>query len=84
MMHSTLPKNPRALLNDIEAIEQVIDEKHSASLREKAKEASAASTATKGVPRSIQPLEVPVICESRRRLGPASFASTARQRVGPI
>jgi hypothetical protein len=48
MMHSTLPKNPRALLNILEAIEQVMDEKHSASLKAKAKEASAASAAAKG------------------------------------
>jgi hypothetical protein len=47
-MHSTLHKNPRALLNDLEAIEQVMDEKHNANLKEKAKEASAASGATKG------------------------------------
>jgi hypothetical protein len=49
MMHSTLPKNPRALLNNLEAIERVMDEKHSASLKAKAKEAAAAaSAATKG------------------------------------
>jgi hypothetical protein len=48
MTHSMLPKNPRALLNDLEAIKQVMDEKHSASLKAKAKEASAASAATKG------------------------------------
>jgi hypothetical protein len=48
MTHSTLPKNPRALLNNLEAIKQVMDEKHSASLKAKAKEASAASAATKG------------------------------------
>jgi hypothetical protein len=47
MMHSMLPKNPRALLNNLEAIEQVMDEKHSASLKAKAKEASTASAATK-------------------------------------
>ncbi len=47
MMHSTLPKNPKALLNDLEAIEQVMDEKHSDSLKVKAKEASAASAAAK-------------------------------------
>jgi hypothetical protein len=46
-MHN-LSKNPRALLNDLEAIEQVMDEKHSASLKAKAKEASAASAAAKG------------------------------------
>jgi hypothetical protein len=48
MMHSTLPKNPRALLNPLEASKQVMDEKHSASLKAKAKEASAASAAAKG------------------------------------
>ncbi len=48
MTHSTLPKNPRALLNNLEAIEQVRDERQSASLKAKAKEASAASAATKG------------------------------------
>ncbi len=48
MMHSTLPKNPRALLNNLEAIEQVMDEKHKATLKAKAKEATAASAAAKG------------------------------------
>ncbi len=47
MTHSTLPKNPRALLNNLEAIKQVMDEKHSAFLNAKAKEASAASAATR-------------------------------------
>jgi hypothetical protein len=48
MMHSTLPKNPRALLNNLEAIKQIMDEKHSTSLKAKAKEASPASAAAKG------------------------------------
>ena len=48
MTHATLPKNPRALLNDLEAIKQVMDEKHNASLKAKAKEVSAASGAAKG------------------------------------
>jgi hypothetical protein len=47
MTHSMLPKNPRALLNNLEAIKQVMDEKHSVSLKVKAKEASAASAAAK-------------------------------------
>jgi hypothetical protein len=64
MMHSTLPKNPRALLNNLEAIERVMDEKHSASLKAKAKEASAASAAAKGVPRIVQPWEVLANCKS--------------------
>jgi hypothetical protein len=48
MAHSTLPKNPRTLLNNLEAIKRVMDEKHSASLKAKTKEASAASAAAKG------------------------------------
>jgi hypothetical protein len=48
MTHAMLPKNPRAFLNDLEAIKQVMDENHNASLKAKAKEASAASGAAKG------------------------------------
>jgi hypothetical protein len=48
MMHSTLSKNPRSLLTDPEAIEHVINDKHHANLKMKAKEASAASGAAKG------------------------------------
>jgi hypothetical protein len=47
MTHSTLHKNPKALLNNLEANKQVMDEKHDASLKAKAKKASAASTAAK-------------------------------------
>ncbi len=48
MTHSTLLTNPRALLNDLEAIERVMDEKHRTSLKAKAKEASFASAAAEG------------------------------------
>jgi hypothetical protein len=48
MTHSMLPKNPRALLNNLEAIKRVMDEKHSAPFKATAKEASAASAAAKG------------------------------------
>ncbi len=48
MMHLTLPKSPRALLPDLEAIEHIMDKKHQASLKAKAKEASAASAIVKG------------------------------------
>jgi hypothetical protein len=48
MTHSTLPKSPRALLNDLEAIKRVMDEKHQANLKAKSKEASAASGTAKG------------------------------------
>jgi hypothetical protein len=84
MMHSTLPKNPRALLNDLEAIKQGMDEKHSASFKAKAKEASAASATAKGSSKkhpasgSSGELQVPKKARSSK------FASTARQRVDPI
>jgi hypothetical protein len=47
MTQSTLPKtkNPRALLNNLEAMERVMDEKHNATLKAKAKEANTASAA---------------------------------------
>ncbi len=48
MTHSTLPKSPRALLLDLEAIKRVMNKKHQASLKAKAKEASPASTSAKG------------------------------------
>ena len=48
MTHSMLPKSPRTFLNDLEAIKQVMDEKHQANLKAKSKEASAASGAAKG------------------------------------
>jgi hypothetical protein len=38
MMHSTLPESPRALLQDLEAIKRIMDEKHKAGLKAKAKE----------------------------------------------
>jgi hypothetical protein len=47
MTHSTLPKNPRALLKDLEVIKRVMDKKHDASLKAKAKEANTASAAAK-------------------------------------
>jgi hypothetical protein len=48
MMHSTLPKSPRVLLPDLEAIKRIMDKKHQASLKAKAKEASADSATAKG------------------------------------
>jgi hypothetical protein len=48
MLHSMLPKSPRALLPNLEAIEQVLYKKHQASLKAKAKEVLSASASTKG------------------------------------
>jgi hypothetical protein len=84
MMHSTLPKNPRALLNDLEAIKRVMDEKHNASLKAKAKEASAASAATKGSSKKHPASESYGELQVPKKARPSKFASTARQRAGPI
>ncbi len=48
MMHSTLPKSPRALLPDLEAIKCIMDKKHQTSLKAMVKGASAASATAKG------------------------------------
>jgi hypothetical protein len=83
MMHSTLPKNPRALLNDLKAIEQVMDEKHSASLKAKAKEASATSAAAKGSSQkhpasgSSCDLQVP------KKARPSKFCQHCKAKGGP-
>jgi hypothetical protein len=83
MSHSTLPKNPRALLNNLEAIEQVMDEKHSASLKATAKEASTASTAAKGsfqkrpASGSSSDLRVP------KKARPSKFCQHCKAKGGP-
>ncbi len=83
MMHSTLPKNPRALLKDLEAIKQVMDEKHSTSLKAKAKEASAASAAAKGSSQkrpasgSSGELQVP------KKARPSKFCQHCKAKGGP-
>ncbi len=48
MTHSMLPKSPWALLLDLEAIERIMNKKHQASLKVKAKEASSACMGAKG------------------------------------
>jgi hypothetical protein len=47
MMHSTLPDETRILLQDLESIKHVMEERHEAGLKAKVKEASA-SAITKG------------------------------------
>jgi hypothetical protein len=83
MTHSTLPKNPRALLNNLEAIKQVMDEKHNASLKAKAKEANAASPAAKGSSKkhpasgSSGELRVP------KKARPSKFCQHCKAKGGP-
>jgi hypothetical protein len=83
MTHSTLPKNPRALLNNLEAIEQVMDEKHNTSLKAKAKEASAASVAAKGSSKkhsaSVSSSELRVPKKAR----PSKFCQHCKAKGGP-
>ncbi len=47
MMHTTLPEGPRTLLQDLESIKHIMEEKHKAGQKAKAKKA-AASTIAKG------------------------------------
>jgi hypothetical protein len=83
MTHSMLPKNPRALLNDLEAIEQVMDKKHNASLKAKAKEANTASAAAKGNSKkhpasgSSGELRVP------KKARPSKFCQHCKVKGGP-
>jgi hypothetical protein len=83
MTHSTLPKNPRALLNNLEAIEQVINERHNASLKAKAKEANTASAAAKGSskkhPASGNSGELRVPKKAR----PSKFCQHCKAKGGP-
>ncbi len=83
MMHSTLPKNPRALLNNLEAIEQVMDKKHNASLKAKAKKANTASGAARGSskkhPASGNSGELRVPKKAR----PSKFCQHCKAKGGP-
>ncbi len=45
MMHSTLPGGTRTLLQDLESIECIMEERHEAGLKAKMKEASASAIA---------------------------------------
>ncbi len=66
MMHSMLPKSPRVLLLYLEATKQVMNEKHQANLKIKAKKSSTASASTKGVILSHQQLYA--TCHSREKM----------------
>jgi hypothetical protein len=83
MTHPTLPKNPGALLNNLEAIEQVMDEKHNATLKAKAKKATAASAAAKGTSkkhpasRNSRELQVP------KKARPSKFCQHCKAKGGP-
>ncbi len=84
MTHLKLPKNPRALLNNLETIKEVMGEKHSASLKAKAKETSAASAAAKGISKkhsaSGNSSELQVSMKAR----PSKFCRHCKAKGGPI
>ncbi len=84
MMHSTLPKNPRAFLNNLEAIKRVMDEKHSASLKVKAKEASAASAAAKGSSQKRSASGSPGELRVPKKARPSKFCQHCKAKGGPI
>jgi hypothetical protein len=82
MTHSALPKSPRVLLPDFEAIEGVMNEKHQANLKAKAREASSASTNAKGNPKKHSASgnlgeQVP------KKVRPAKFCQCCKNKGGP-
>jgi hypothetical protein len=82
MMHSTLTKSPRALLNDLEAIKQVMDEKHHGNLKAKSKEASAASGAAKGSSKKRSTSGSPGELQVLEKAKPSKFCQHCKAKVG--
>jgi hypothetical protein len=83
MTHSMLPKSPRTFLNDLEAIKQVMDEKHQANLKAKAKEASAASGATKGSSKKRSTFGSPGELQVPKKAKPSKFCQHCKAKGGP-
>ncbi len=73
MTHFMLPKSPRALLNNLEAIKQVMDEKHQANLKAKSKEASAASGSAKVSSKKRSTSESPGELQVPKKARPSKF-----------
>jgi hypothetical protein len=84
MTHAVLSKNPRALLTDLEAIERVMDEKHNANLKAKAKEASAASEAAKGSFNKRSASGSPGEVQVPKKGKPSKFCQHCKAKGGPI
>ncbi len=81
MMHSTLPESPRALLQDLEAIERIMDKKYKAGLKGKAKEASPSAIAkgsSKKRSASGNPSE-----QVTKKGKPAKFCQHCKNNGGP-
>ncbi len=82
MTHSTLPKFPRALLPDLEAIKRIMHKKHQANLKAKAKEVSATSATAKGSSKKHSASgnlseQVP------KKAKPAKFCQHCKNKGGP-
>jgi hypothetical protein len=83
MTHSMLPKNTRALLNNLEAMERFMDEKHSISLKAKAKEAASASAATKGSFKKRSASESSGELRVAKKARPSKFCQHCKAKGGP-
>jgi hypothetical protein len=82
MIHSTLPKSPCVLLPDLKAIERLMNEKHHASLRAKAKEASSASNSTKGISKKRSAAGNPSE-RVPKKARPTKFCQCCKNKGGP-
>jgi hypothetical protein len=83
MMHLTLPKSPKALLPGLEAIERVMNKKHQASLKAKAKKASAASATDKGSSKKRSAPGNPGELLVPRKAKPGRFSQHCKNKGGP-
>ncbi len=82
MMHSMVPKSPHVLLPDLEAIKEVMTEKHHANLKIKAKEASTAFTSAKGNPKKCSALGGSGE-QGPKKARPAKFCQHCKNKGGP-
>ncbi len=78
-----LPKSPRALLPDLEAIERVMKEKHQASLKAEAKEASSASASAKGSSKKCSASGNPGELRVPKKARPPKFCQHCKNKGSP-
>jgi hypothetical protein len=83
MTHSMLPKSPRALLNDLAAIKQVMDEKHQANLKAKSNKVSAASGAAMRSSKKPSASGSPGELQVPKKAKPSKFCQHCKVKGGP-
>ncbi len=83
MTNSTLPKSPRGLLPDLEAIKRIMNEKHQASLKAKAKEASSASMSAKGNSKKHSASENPSELRVPKKVKPTRLCRHCKNKGSP-